>query len=64
MEQHEPEEGLRVLLEGFAHYFNCIAISIHALREEGDYEAGLQQGDRQISIHALREEGDAFDVEP
>ena len=25
MEQHKPEEGLRVLLEGFAHYFNCIA---------------------------------------
>ena len=25
VEQHKPEEGLRVLLEGFAHYFNCIA---------------------------------------
>lgn len=25
MEQHKPEEGLRVLLEGFAHYFNCTA---------------------------------------
>lgn len=25
MEQHKPEEGLRVLLEGFTHYFNCIA---------------------------------------
>ena len=34
------------------------AISIHALREEGDYEA-LQIGSRaDISIHALREEGD------
>lgn len=22
VEQHKPEEGLRVLLEGFAHYFN------------------------------------------
>lgn len=25
VEQHKPEEGLRVLLEGFAHYFNCTA---------------------------------------
>ena len=25
MEQHKPEEGLRVLLEGFTHYFNCTA---------------------------------------
>ena len=25
VEQHKPEEGLRVLLEGFAHYFNCPA---------------------------------------
>ena len=35
-----------------------IAISIHALREEGDVPraaAGRQSG---ISIHALREEGD------
>ena len=36
------------------------AISIHALREEGDFAHGMysfQQSD--ISIHALREEGDA-----
>ena len=25
VEQHKPEEGLRVLLEGFAHYFNRTA---------------------------------------
>lgn len=25
VEQHKPEEGLRVLLEGFAHYFNHTA---------------------------------------
>ena len=36
-----------------------IAISIHALREEGDLEVVPQQSCRyEISIHALREEGD------
>ena len=36
------------------------AISIHALREEGDLPFGEQLGDDVvISIHALREEGDA-----
>ena len=35
------------------------AISIHALREEGDiHDAAEFDGDRGISIHALREEGD------
>ena len=33
-------------------------ISIHALREEGDVDAGLLENLLQISIHALREEGD------
>ena len=33
-------------------------ISIHALREEGDIEAGRAAGHFKISIHALREEGD------
>ena len=33
-------------------------ISIHALREEGDFETSLQSGQSFISIHALREEGD------
>ena len=34
-------------------------ISIHALREEGDPQAGHLDGPhRTISIHALREEGD------
>ena len=41
----------------------AIDISIHALREEGDFYAmlytGLYFG---ISIHALREEGDIFSV--
>ena len=35
------------------------AISIHALREEGDSQrAGVVSGAAAISIHALREEGD------
>ena len=34
-------------------------ISIHALREEGDHQAGVGRCRRgNISIHALREEGD------
>ena len=39
------------------------AISIHALREEGDYR-GNRRNDRQlhISIHALREEGDLLSL--
>ena len=39
---------------------NCRAakISIHALREEGDYEAPQSWCYVEISIHALREEGD------
>ena len=35
------------------------AISIHALREEGDPEPDPDHGCQAISIHALREEGDA-----
>ena len=35
------------------------AISIHALREEGDLLQKMQQPCNGISIHALREEGDA-----
>ena len=35
------------------------AISIHALREEGDFRTvGLARFPLPISIHALREEGD------
>ena len=34
-------------------------ISIHALREEGDYRMTDKTGPLAISIHALREEGDA-----
>ena len=34
------------------------AISIHALREEGDQGPGALYGVLRISIHALREEGD------
>ena len=33
-------------------------ISIHALREEGDYSVDGAGRHRDISIHALREEGD------
>ena len=35
-----------------------MAISIHALREEGDAVVDLDAVLRRISIHALREEGD------
>ena len=34
------------------------AISIHALREEGDHDANNPPIAHEISIHALREEGD------
>ena len=34
------------------------AISIHALREEGDFGKYITYADIAISIHALREEGD------
>ena len=37
------------------------AISIHALREEGDLQEAQGQDVQQISIHALREEGDPED---
>ena len=33
-------------------------ISIHALREEGDWSGRAYSKDTKISIHALREEGD------
>ena len=36
-----------------------LRISIHALREEGDYCPECQKAAKIISIHALREEGDA-----
>ena len=35
-------------------------ISIHALREEGDYPISPQRTEFVISIHALREEGDGL----
>ena len=37
-----------------------IAISIHALREEGDGVYFMTNEQMTISIHALREEGDLF----
>ena len=43
---------------GNARHFNLNAISIHALREEGDGCCGELSVDVNISIHALREEGD------
>ena len=38
--------------------YNLIAISIHALREEGDDSPIYDKAEKNISIHALREEGD------
>ena len=35
-----------------------IEISIHALREEGDWSSWKRSRSKKISIHALREEGD------
>ena len=35
-------------------------ISIHALREEGDYHEWYGRIKDAISIHALREEGDVY----
>ena len=37
---------------------HAVAISIHALREEGDQQTKREAMDSKISIHALREEGD------
>ena len=40
-------------------------ISIHALREEGDFTPGkIKAGEGMISIHALREEGDICQFYP
>ena len=36
-----------------------VEISIHALREEGDFTVDLSIASTGISIHALREEGDS-----
>ena len=42
-------------------YIDRKDISIHALREEGDFRLGIMfAGLQAISIHALREEGDHF----
>ena len=38
--------------------FAMAPISIHALREEGDWPPGHHCEQQPISIHALREEGD------
>ena len=67
-----PGAGIRFLSTPSARrattsYHGCCllcAISIHALREEGDYGVGRSQQGRNISIHALREEGDAFATSP
>ena len=40
------------------HHHGGQTISIHALREEGDFPAARVRSDAGISIHALREEGD------
>ena len=52
-----PSARRATLLDGVGHFVD--AISIHALREEGDqWDANVDQLTR-ISIHALREEGDS-----
>ena len=43
-----------------AEYEQEKAISIHALREEGDGRSGWPRPPGIISIHALREEGDSI----
>ena len=50
-----PRGGRRLALPCFVF---VVGISIHALREEGDYQQGLERFWSRISIHALREEGD------
>ena len=42
----------------YKHPGSVCAISIHALREEGDLDSDIAQIIYKISIHALREEGD------
>ena len=46
--------------DNYAKIVRGIKISIHALREEGDYNILTPICKNIISIHALREEGDAF----
>ena len=47
----------------FCYFIFAFCISIHALREEGDFTNDfLSQDSIEISIHALREEGDIYDV--
>ncbi len=51
-----PPRGGRLRRVRFIPFFVCI--SIHALREEGDFLKDHQRRRIKISIHALREEGD------
>ena len=52
-----PRGGRRFTLQAKSTHF---CISIHALREEGDYDTVAEaSAAREISIHALREEGDS-----
>ena len=47
--------------DAFDGYFaHTLAISIHALRVEGDKQAANDEKSVHISIHALRVEGDAY----
>ena len=50
-----PRGGRQFLFNFFVYY---VAISIHALREEGDRRGQAPGEEQEISIHALREEGD------
>ena len=48
----------RATLDDLPPRYRAQAISIHALREEGDDRGDRHRSGRTISIHALREEGD------
>mgnify|MGYP000994186837 CR=1 FL=1 len=52
-----PPRGGRLL--EFGQILRRLGISIHALREEGDFDDVDAHCDEGISIHALREEGDS-----
>ena len=66
--QHRKEfqstPSARRATDGKASIAGAIAISIHALREEGDVLGFRIQDRPEISIHALREEGDDLLVVP
>ena len=52
--------GWRATIPGQVSAAQAAAISIHALRVEGDHEPVHSYHERRISIHALRVEGDLY----